>query len=135
MLVKILSTTAIAAILAAGVLGWQLKVQVEAAGRLKAENAQLVQGLKAAASMNDELRGQIRALERRNKMTLVQIAEAEKAKRQIANELDKADADLRAVLKTQRDWAEAPVPAGVADSVNATLDRLRKPAPGSADKG
>ena len=43
MLVKILSTTAIAAILAAGVLGWQLKVQVEAAGRLKAENAQLVQ--------------------------------------------------------------------------------------------
>lgn len=134
MLLKIVSAVAFAAILAAGVLAWQLKAQIETAGRLKAENAQLVQGLKAAAELNDAMRSQIRALERRNQMTLVQIAEAEKAKRQIATELDKADADLRAVLKTQRDWAEAPVPAGVADSVNATLDRLRKPAPGSADQ-
>jgi len=135
MLLKIISAIAITATLAAGLLGWQLKGQIEAAGRLKAENAQLVQGLKAAASMNDALRGQIRALERRHKMTLVQIAVAEEDKRQIARELDKADADLRAVLDAQPDWRDAPLPAAVADSVNATLDRLRQPTPGGDHQG
>lgn len=122
--------TIIALVLAlvAAALGWQVKAKADRIALLSERNDRLNGLVDTLNRANHDLANQVQDMADRHRRTLTLVSQAESDKRRMAAELESRNADLRRALRNQPDWAEAPVPVPIADSVNFALDRLRNTA-------
>jgi len=135
MITKILSGILLSAVLVSVVLGWQLKKEIARSGELRSKNEQLTQDLVSAGEVNQRLVSAIKSIMQENIQLQKKISRTEKAKTQIAQEIEVLRDEITEGNKEAPQWSEAPIPRRVRDGVTVAIERLYKPASDYDNRG